>query len=620
MLLLIAGIISFSSRAQNAEMDSLLRVLANAKPDTNKVMLYFEAGASIIYREPTTAMPFFRQGALLARTLEYYPGMERNYTGLSMSNALIARYDSNFLFADTAVFYANKAGNPSRMALAYLNRADVKSNLGMYNQALHDCDTALRYAEISGNKDRFGRIYMIFSGIYENQRAYEKAGQYLDKALQLHLDMNNPQMVAQVYFYKSILSSLLNDFSKARTNMEKAIHIADSIGDIQNLPGYYNQYAASLNELDHTEEAYKYASRGLAYARELKNKPNEGVINITLLHIYEKSGRYNEAIQAGLNAYRIFTDMKNLERREGSAYNLSRIYALAGKHKEAYEYIQISRSLNDSMLKARFDKESSNLLTRFQLDEKNKEIQLLNKDKQIKEQELNKRNILTAGSLLLLLFSLSGIVLIINRNRLRHRIREMQLRNEIAADLHDEVGSSLSSIRMLSEMAVNRKDVAQQEILTKVSSYTKETMDKMGDIVWMIKPSEEDSITLKERMHGFLNELCEGRNMKGTFEGDELDGIKMNMNQRKALYLVFKEAVNNAMKYADAGNIEVKIHRDQKHLYMMVKDDGKGFDISHSKTGNGLGNMQKRALEQKGQVAIQSKPGAGTTISFMMPV
>ena len=80
MLLLIAGIISFSSRAQNAEMDSLLRVLANAKPDTNKVMLYFETGASIIYREPTTAMPFFRQGALLARTLEYYPGLERNYT------------------------------------------------------------------------------------------------------------------------------------------------------------------------------------------------------------------------------------------------------------------------------------------------------------------------------------------------------------------------------------------------------------------------------------------------------------------------------------------------------------------------------------------------------------
>ena len=619
-LLLLTGIIGLTCTAQNNETDSLLRLLSTAKEDTNKVMLYFETGASVIYQAPASAMPYFRQGTRLAHRLEYYPGLERNYTGLTLSHALLARYDSNFLFADTAVFYAVKAGNPSRLALTFLNRADVKTNLGMYNDALHDCDTALKYAEISGNKDRFGRIYMIFNNIYENQRRYDKAEEYLDKALVLHREMNNPQMVGQGYFYKAQLSARVGKYAEAKRRIEYAIHLADSIGDIQNLPGYYDVYANALNELGEVDKALSIALKGVDHARQLRNGPNEGVLNITLLHIYEKLGRFEDGIAAGERAYRIFSEMKNLERQEGSAFHLSRMYSKAGRFKEAYNFLQISRDLNDSTLKAKFDKESANLLTTFQVEEKNKEILLLNKDKELKEQELNKRNILIAGSVLLLLLSLGGIVLIINRNRLRHRIKEMQLRNEIAADLHDEVGSSLSSIRMLSEMAVGRQEGAQKEILTRVSSYTRETMEKMGDIVWMIKPSEEDGVSLKERMHGFLNELCEGKKIECAFDYDELDTVKLNMAQRKALYLVFKESVNNALKYADATKIQVRIHREGNDLHMEVKDNGKGFDISRSRTGNGLGNMQKRALEQKGQLGVQSAPGAGTTIKFMMPL
>ena len=200
-------------------------------------------------------------------------------------------------------------------------------------------------------------------------------------------------------------------------------------------------------------------------------------------------------------------------------------------------------------------------------------------------------------------------------------MKELELRNQIAADLHDEVGSSLSSIHMLSQMAARPgNEATHQDILTRMSSNAKETMEKMGDIVWMIKPGEAEAGSLKQRMERFAYEIGSSKNIEVAIQLEELDKLKLTMKQRKNIYLIFKEAVNNAVKYSDSEKLAVTASVQNKELTLQVKDFGKGFDSSVVKKGNGLDNMQHRAKDLGALLSLTTNSTEGTTIKLTMPV
>jgi signal transduction histidine kinase len=252
------------------------------------------------------------------------------------------------------------------------------------------------------------------------------------------------------------------------------------------------------------------------------------------------------------------------------------------------------------------------------VEEKINQIALLNKDRELQQ---FRQRIWLSVFLALAVIAIVGVLLLINRNRLRQRMKEMELRQSIAADLHDEVGSSLSSIYMLSEMASANPTAGsqQKEMLHKVTSYSKETMDKMSDIVWMIKQDTEDGKDLQERMQRFLYEMCSSKGIIHHFEGELLQSLKPSTEQKKAIYLIFKEAVNNALKYASAEHIQVTISKQQNLVEMKISDDGKGFVAASGNQGNGLMNMQNRARELGGNTEIISSE-KGTDIVCRFPV
>ena len=200
-------------------------------------------------------------------------------------------------------------------------------------------------------------------------------------------------------------------------------------------------------------------------------------------------------------------------------------------------------------------------------------------------------------------------------------MKELELRNQIAADLHDEVGSSLSSIHMLSQMAAKPgNEATHKDILTRMSSNAKETMDKMGDIVWMIKPGETEAGSLKQRMERFAYEIGSSKNIAVAIQLEELDKLKLTMEQRKNIYLIFKEALNNAVKYSGTEKIEIVATILNSQLTVLVKDFGKGFDSNMVQKGNGLNNMQHRANELGASLNLSSNEGSGTLEKLSMAV
>lgn len=608
--------------AQNLNTDSLLLLLHKSPEDTGKVNLYRNIGVSLAHQDPNKAIAYWKRGVELSKKLNYDMGLARSYINISTGYSFMGKFDSCVIYNDTAIIYCHKIKDINRLALVYLNQGDAYRNSQDFKKALLYCDTALNYAEQTGNTDRLARIYDIISDIYASQKHFSSSISYLNKALPLYIKDENLQMVGQVYSDFADIHKQMNKHDSAIIFYKKAIHIADSVQDLKNLSTYYADLTDLYIHQGRYNEAEISAAKSLEYALGQESSLQLATIYNHLSNLYLKQKKFIRAVEAGNQAYKYSVEEDNLLWQKESATVLAEAYYEVKDFTKAYQYLSISKTLNDSILKQQFSSETARLQTSFEIKGKDKEIQLLNKDKELQRQKFSRQKTLMAGSIALVILLLVGIGLLVSRHRLRQRMKELELRNQIAADLHDEVGSSLSSIHMLSQIATQKQDAdaTQKDILTRMSTNAKETMDKMGDIVWMIKPGESEASSLKHRMERFAFEICSSRNIDISIYLDELEKVKLTMNQRKNLYLIFKEALNNAVKYSGTKKIEIKINTPNKQLILLVKDYGGGFDLATTGLGNGVDNMKNRATELNGRLEIDSQTGKGTTIQLIIPV
>ncbi len=206
--------------------------------------------------------------------------------------------------------------------------------------------------------------------------------------------------------------------------------------------------------------------------------------------------------------------------------------------------------------------------------------------------------------------------------RKRNRAALANIRQKIASDLHDDIGSTLNSISVYSEVAgkqlQSNLDNAKQ-ILYKMGNASRNMIDTMNDIVWSINPKNDQFENILQRMQFFAGELLSGKNILLHFDaGVNVKSIKLPMERRKNFYLIFKEAINNACKYSNAENVKVSILETSGKLIMIIIDDGVGFDVHNITFGNGLKNMQSRAKEIHALLNIISHIKNGTKIELQM--
>jgi signal transduction histidine kinase len=209
--------------------------------------------------------------------------------------------------------------------------------------------------------------------------------------------------------------------------------------------------------------------------------------------------------------------------------------------------------------------------------------------------------------------------------RLRQVMKLQVIRNRIASDLHDEIGSTLSSISLSStiiQSKLNGTNTEVTKLLQQVSSNTDNMMEALSDIVWAINTRNDRFDNVVNRMRAFAIEILEPSDIAVQFNiSKDISDVHLDMQQRKNIYLIFKEAVNNIVKYSGCKNVLIDIMRQGNKTFVMnIKDDGKGFGVpvfsNEEKTlsGNGIRNMKKRAEELGGEMTIDSAQGGGTTL------
>jgi ligand-binding sensor domain-containing protein/two-component sensor histidine kinase len=221
---------------------------------------------------------------------------------------------------------------------------------------------------------------------------------------------------------------------------------------------------------------------------------------------------------------------------------------------------------------------------------------------------------------LLCILLIGSIVFGVYKYRI-NQLKKIQLvRDGIARDLHDEIGSTLSSISLYSDLVRERTEADLPDvspIAARISESSHRLMDSMSDIVWAINPDQDELNNVIQRMRAVSAELTEAAGIDLEFIAENTAmHTKMDMESRRNFYLIFREALNNAIKYAAAKKISIRITKEGHHYVLEIVDNGKGFDMTQHKRGNGLLNMQKRAGFLKGEFKITSKPGQGTRVEL----
>jgi len=213
----------------------------------------------------------------------------------------------------------------------------------------------------------------------------------------------------------------------------------------------------------------------------------------------------------------------------------------------------------------------------------------------------------------------AGILYALYRFRIHQLEKLHQIRTRISRDLHDDIGSTLSSINMISSMA-NKTDGAgkkSSELFQTISFASRQAMELMNDIVWSINPKNDRMEMIIIRMRQYASEMLEAAHIPFSLEmDDECKQIILPIEKRKDFYLIFKEAINNLAKYSNADKAIIQLNYSTRMLTLIISDNGNGFDVTEKFQGNGLKNMKARAELLKGDISITAKQGEGTIVKL----
>ncbi len=224
-----------------------------------------------------------------------------------------------------------------------------------------------------------------------------------------------------------------------------------------------------------------------------------------------------------------------------------------------------------------------------------------------------------------------GLAYALDRYRVARLLAVERMRTRIATDLHDDIGSGLSRVAILSEVVKQQTGATTPQagpLLTEIAESARVLVAAMRDIVWAIDPRSDDLSSVLSRVRQFTADVLEPRKISFDFPAPpELAKVKLDPERRRHLYLIFKEAINNIARHADCASVSLRISIAHNRLTAEIRDDGRGFVAPHPRptptdgeAGHGLENMRHRVAQLGGQLSLDAVPGRGTCLRLTIPL
>lgn len=506
---------------------------------------------------------------------------------------------------------------------ATLNNISVAyDNLGNRDSTLF---FALKAVEVQ-EKNHFTKMdsapYSTIGRILKENKKYPEALSYYQKALAIGEKENNSQAIAIVENQLGNLHDDWNKIDQAISHYQRGLQYAR----LANYPLLQTDLLVNLGRMYTRKKRYAEAERYLKendqLCRQLESPTALHTSCVSLGELYMEQKKYALAEKYYSEALKIAEKTEDMEDVEISNRALATLYESTGHFEKAFQFLSKAEMAHDSITTLKNHETTQELLTKYETEKKEQQIKLLDRENQIANFQ---RNAFLGGGVLILLLAGITIVYLGSRNKLKNLEEKQKLRNKIAEDLHDEVGSTLSSISILSNIAQKNLQQNQWEktesIVNKISRDSRTTLDAMDDIIWSVNPGNDSLRIVILRLKEFSNPLLEAQEIECEFKiPSDTENVIVGMIPRRNLYLIAKEAINNAAKYAQASKVSIEIRKQANELILTVEDNGKGFDTEAPSARNGLKNMEKRAKEINGKLTLTSVIGKGTTVRLQLPI
>ncbi len=555
--------------------------------------------------------------------------LSREYSG---QNA-----DTSYAFANSALDLAIKIGWRKGIANSNIAIGWCLYIMGNYSGALECNFKALKIGEEESTKLITLFAYSNIGQNYFSQGEVHKAIEYNTRALKIAEETGDEWNIARNLGILGTEFQSLQEYAKALQHYDKAYVLTEKIGNTNGSAVWLSNIGSMYLQLKNDDSAQVYLEKSAAIFDSIGNRWSfsETILDIGKLHLNKKN--YQISFIYLKKALRISTEVRATECQKNSFEALSTLYRESeislpdsngiGKldreqmRLQSLRYYQKYILFKDSLSSAESQKKFlslafENKIASAKIEQEKKEAIAL---QQLQKQKIL-RNSFIAGSILLLLL----IVVLINRNKLKRSIEMEKMRSRLSRDLHDDIGSTLSSINILSRTAQTNLAQSQDEntkaALEKINERSQRLLDNMSDIIWNINPGNDTIEEVMSRMREYATSILEAKNIDYIidFPKEKME-CQLSMEVKNNLYLIFKEAVNNLSKYSECTKAILALTFDEKNLHLKIEDNGKGFDKNETKQWGGLNNMQHRAEEMKGVIKINSVIKKGTMIELTMP-
>ncbi len=499
------------------------------------------------------------------------------------------------------------------IATSYTCIGNIHLRQANYPEALKNHLASLNMAIEGESKRGIAASCNYIGSIYTKQGNYSEAqGIYLT-VLKIYKELGEKGGIYDSYHNLGRTNIKLSNPSEAKVNFENALAISREIGIKDQIKEVYKSLAELDSIMGNNQQAFEHYKLYSVYKDSLLNES----IRKTIVEMQTKfdAEKKDEEIKI-LKSEKQIRDLKLLVQQE--LLNRMQAEKVKFQTENLFSIQQVLLLGNEKKLqKLEIEKNQIDFLTQIiESNRKQDQVILLIKESVIQRLELQKQTLLKNYIICgLILFGLL-FYFVYNNNINDQKLKLQSLRNRIASDLHHDVGSTLSSISMLSQIA-NEQSREVIPLLDTIGENSRKMLDAMADIVWTINPENDQFELIILRMRSFAYELLGAKGIDFEFVADEnITKIKLPMDVRKNLYLIFKEATNNMVKYAEASKAMFSIKGEKDILSLIIHDNGKGFEMSKLSEGNGIKNMKNRAEEIKAKLNIESFPGRGTTIQL----
>lgn len=587
------------------------------------------------------AIDFGNQSVAVAVTLNDSVELANAYNDLSIPYYFAGDYDSSLVYNFKSLKIRQAVNDSLGVAKSYSKIANSYYELGELPKALEYNFKALELFEATGNDQYAGNLYSNIGNIYEVNGNYEKALEFQFKSIAYAEKYNNRMMYISAQGNVANIYQRLKDYKKSNEVYMSIIPETKAMGNKGYLASIYQGMGVNARLLNDNALGIDYYEKSLQLYEEIGVKSGISLVLVNLGLCYMDEGNFAKSELMLKRGLELSKESNSYSQLRHAYQGLARLENHKGNYEESEAYFDLYVSYVDSI----YNENSNTLLSEMQV-----KYETAEKEKQIAKQEVSIANeqlrvksrnnaLWGLGIALLTLLFVGRYVYkqqkfkeqqLVEENRLKDQLSKVKVQNKlqeerlrISKDLHDNIGAQLtfiiSSVDNLNYIFTSA-DEKLKEKLNSIAKFSRSTITQLRDTIWALNKDQIGFEDLKLRVLNFVESAKSAEeNVQFSFFNSVETPIIFTAMQGVNVYRIIQESLNNALKYADATAIEVRIVEIKEHIVVEIIDNGKGFAINEVKKGNGLHNLEQRAEELHAEFNLSSSH-TGTVVKMSIPI